>query len=37
MKDKVLIKFVKTHEDAKLPEKAHNDDNCYDLFIWICY
>ena len=32
MKDKVLIKFVKTHEDAKLPEKAHNDDNCFDLF-----
>ena len=32
MEDKVLIKFVKTHEDAKLPEKAHNDDNCYDLF-----
>ena len=26
------IKFVKTHKDAKLPEKAHNDDNCYDLF-----
>ena len=32
MEDKVLIKFVKTHEDAKLPEKAHNDDNCFDLF-----
>lgn len=28
----VKIKFVKTHEDAKLPEKAHADDNCFDLF-----
>ena len=28
----VEIKFVKTHEDAKLPEKAHADDNCFDLF-----
>jgi dUTP pyrophosphatase len=26
------IEFVKTHDDAKLPEKAHHDDNCYDLF-----
>lgn len=28
----VEIKFVKTHADAKLPEKAHSDDNCFDLF-----
>ncbi len=26
------IKFVKTHDNAKLPQKAHGDDNCYDLF-----
>ena len=29
---KVSIKFVKTHEDAKLPTKAHNGDNCFDLY-----
>ena len=29
--EKVIIKFVKTHPDAKLPSKAHNGDNCYDL------
>lgn len=29
---KVCIKFVKTHEDAKLPTKAHNGDNCFDLY-----
>lgn len=28
----VNIKFVKTHPDAKLPEKAHTSDNCFDLF-----
>lgn len=27
-----IVKFVKTHPDAKLPQKAHNDDNCFDLF-----
>lgn len=26
------IKFVKTHPDAKLPEKAHSTDNCFDVF-----
>ena len=30
--DKVNIKFVKTHEDAQLPTKAHKSDNCYDLY-----
>ena len=30
--DKVVIKFVKTHSDAKLPTKAHNGDNCFDLY-----
>ncbi len=29
---KVVIKFVKTHEDAKLPTKAHDGDNCFDLY-----
>ena len=29
---KVTIKFVKTHEDAKLPTKAHDGDNCFDLY-----
>ena len=28
----VIIKFVKTHEDAKLPTKAHRGDNCFDLY-----
>ena len=30
--NRVLIKFVKTHSDAKLPTKAHNGDNCFDLY-----
>lgn len=30
--ENVKIKFVKTYKDAKLPEKAHTDDNCFDLF-----
>ena len=30
--EKVVIKFVKTHPDAKLPSKAHPTDNCFDLF-----
>jgi dUTPase len=30
--DNVVIKFVKTHEDAKLPTKAHQGDNCFDLY-----
>tara|TARA_R110000868_G_scaffold323439_4_gene584387 strand:- start:79 stop:567 length:489 start_codon:yes stop_codon:yes gene_type:complete len=28
----VNIKFVKTHENAKLPTKAHDSDNCWDLY-----
>ena len=32
MDEKVIIKFVKTHPAAKLPEKAHKTDNCFDLF-----
>lgn len=32
MDEKVIIKFVKTHPDAKLPTKAHDGDNCYDLY-----
>lgn len=28
----VKIKFVKTHDDAKLPTKGHDDDNCFDLY-----
>ena len=32
MEEEVIIKFVKTHPDAKLPTKAHNDDNCFDLY-----
>ena len=32
MEDKVVVKFVKTHPDAKLPTKAHPTDNCFDLF-----
>jgi dUTP pyrophosphatase len=30
--DNVTIKFVKTHEDAQLPSKAHKSDNCFDLY-----
>ena len=30
--DKVVIKFIKTHEDAILPTKAHDGDNCFDLY-----
>jgi dUTP pyrophosphatase len=30
--DKVNIKFVKTHADAVLPTKAHDGDNCFDLY-----
>ena len=30
--EKVIIKFVKTHPDAKLPSKAHKGDNCFDLY-----
>ena len=30
--DKVNIKFVKTHDDAILPTKAHDGDNCFDLY-----
>ena len=30
--DNVVIKFVKTHEDAQLPSKAHKSDNCFDLY-----
>jgi len=28
----IKIKFIKTHEDARLPIKNHHDDACYDLF-----
>ena len=28
----VIIKFIKTHDDAKLPTKAHDGDNCFDLY-----
>lgn len=28
----VNIKFVKTHDDAILPTKAHKSDNCFDLY-----
>lgn len=30
--DNVIIRFVKTHKDAKLPTKAHDGDNCFDLY-----
>jgi deoxyuridine 5'-triphosphate nucleotidohydrolase len=30
--DEVEVKFVKTHPDAKLPTKAYEDDNCFDLY-----
>lgn len=32
MDNKVVIKFVKTHDDAILPTKAHDGDNCFDLY-----
>jgi dUTP pyrophosphatase len=32
MEEKVIIKFVKTHTNAKLPTKAHKGDNCFDLY-----
>ena len=32
MDEKVVIKFVKTHDKAKLPTKAHDGDNCFDLY-----
>jgi deoxyuridine 5'-triphosphate nucleotidohydrolase len=28
----VIIKFVKTHDDAKLPTKAYKTDNCWDVY-----
>ena len=30
--EKVHINFVKSHPDAKLPTKAHDGDNCFDLY-----
>ena len=30
--EKVNIQFLKTHPDAVLPTKAHNEDNCFDLY-----
>jgi dUTP pyrophosphatase len=30
--EECLIQFVKTHPDAKLPTKAHDEDNCYDVY-----
>ncbi len=32
MSEKVSIKFIKTHDDAILPTKAHDGDNCFDLY-----
>ena len=32
MEDNVVIKFVKTHPESKLPTKAHKGDNCFDLY-----
>lgn len=32
MTQPVEVKFVRTHPDAKLPTKAHNEDNCWDLY-----
>tara|TARA_R110002096_G_scaffold44882_5_gene121297 strand:- start:1277 stop:1741 length:465 start_codon:yes stop_codon:yes gene_type:complete len=32
MSEKVNIKFIKTHDDAVLPTKAHDGDNCFDLY-----
>jgi dUTP pyrophosphatase len=32
MSVEVNIKFLKTHDDAKLPTKAHEGDNCFDLY-----
>ena len=32
MDNKVNIKFVKTHDDAILPTKAHDVDNCFGLY-----
>lgn len=29
---RVNIKFIKTHDNAILPTKAHNGDNCFDLY-----
>lgn len=30
--NKVEVKFLKTHTDAKLPTKAYKEDNCFDLY-----
>tara|TARA_R110000787_G_scaffold54452_7_gene126692 strand:+ start:256 stop:720 length:465 start_codon:yes stop_codon:yes gene_type:complete len=30
--DNVIIKFIKSHKDAILPTKAHEGDNCFDLY-----
>jgi len=32
MSEEVNIKFLKTHKDAVLPTKAHEGDNCFDLY-----
>ena len=32
MTEKIELKLVKTHPDAKLPTKAYEDDNCFDLY-----
>lgn len=32
MNEEVVIKFVKTHPDAKLPTKNHAEDNCFDVY-----
>lgn len=30
--EEVVIKFVKTHPQAVLPSKNHEEDNCFDLY-----
>tara|TARA_R110000868_G_scaffold54509_7_gene170295 strand:- start:743 stop:1180 length:438 start_codon:yes stop_codon:yes gene_type:complete len=32
MIEKIEIKFVKTHQNALLPTKAYDGDNCYDIY-----
>lgn len=32
MTEKIELKLVKTHPEAKLPAKAYDDDNCFDLY-----
>lgn len=32
IEEKVIIKFLKSDPNAKLPTKAHKGDNCFDLY-----